>query len=132
VIVIDASAFVDISIREDAQSEWILGRLESEPLVQVPALFDVEVLHSLRRLDAVGAVGEKVIAAALAYLDELRADRHDHALLRPRIWALRHNLSAYDAAYVALAEALDVSLVTTDARLARSSGHQAVIESPPA
>jgi predicted nucleic acid-binding protein len=132
VIVIDASVFVDVSIREDARSEWILGRLESEPSVQVPAVFDVEVLHSLCRLDATGAVGEKVLGAALAYLDALRADRHDHALLRPRIWALRHNLSAYDAAYVALAEALDVSLLTSDARLARSSGHEAVIELPPA
>ena len=131
-IVIDASAYIDALITDDAQSEWILSRLASEHSVQVPAVFDVEVLHSLRRIEAAGAVGEDLIQAAIAKLDDLRAVRHNHALLRPRIWALRANLTAYDAAYIALAEAFDAPLVTTDARLARSSGHRARIESPPA
>ncbi len=81
---------------------------------------------------ALGSVGDGAIHAAVVDLDDIRAVRHDHALLRPRIWALRDNLTAYDAAYVALAEAFDAPLVTTDARLARSSGHQARIEAPPA
>ncbi len=130
-IVIDASAYVDLLLFDDDRTRWIEGRLNSEHSLQVPAIFDVEVLHSLRRVEAVGSTGEVVIQAAVADLDDLRAIRHDHALLRPRIWALRENLTAYDAAYVALAEAFDAPLLTTDARLARSSGHQASIELPP-
>lgn len=127
-IVIDASAYVDLLIGDDARARWILGRLDPERSVQVPAVFDVEVLHSLRRLEAAGEVGEDLIGAAVAALDDLRAIRHDHAILRSRIWTLRHNLTAYDAAYVALAEALDAPLLTSDARLARSSGHNARVE----
>ena len=130
-IVVDASAYVDLLLIDDARSRWIGHRLSSEHSVHVPAIFDVEVLHSLRRSEAIGGTDEVLIQAAVADLDDLRAIRHDHALLRPRIWALRDNLTAYDAAYVALAEAFDAPLLTTDARLARSTGHQASIELPP-
>ena len=61
-------------------------------------------------------------------LATIRAIRYDHAPLQSRVWSLRHNLTAYDAAYVALAELLEATLLTTDARLARSSGHEAEIE----
>ena len=130
-IVIDASAYVDSVVRDDVRSDAILARLESERSVHVPAVFDIEVLHSLRRLEAVDRVAEHVVEAGITKLIELRAVRQDHALLRVRIWQLRHNLSAYDAAYVALAEALDAPLLTSDARLARSSGHTAAIELAP-
>jgi predicted nucleic acid-binding protein len=130
-IVIDASAAVDLSLGDESRAEWLAQRLAGEGAVQVPAVFDLEVLHSLRRLDASGDMASSAIEGALSDLVEIRAIRHDHGPLLPRIWALRHNLSAYDAAYVALAEALDAPLLTTDRRLARSSGHQATIESPP-
>ncbi len=61
-------------------------------------------------------------------LRNMRAVRYPHAALLPRIWELRENLTAYDAAYVSLAETLDAPLITTDARLARASGHRAEIE----
>ena len=129
-IVIDASAAVDRLIGRDARAEWIGERLRGEAAVQVPALFDVEVLHSLRGLEASGLAGP-VLSIALTGFAALRATRHDHGPFRSRIWALRHNLTAYDAAYVALAEALGAPLVTSDARLARSSGHEAQIELAP-
>jgi predicted nucleic acid-binding protein len=65
----------------------------------------------------------------LGSFEALSIERYPHTTLRGRIWALRHAVTAYDAAYVALAEALDLPLVTSDLRLARSSGHRAVIES---
>jgi predicted nucleic acid-binding protein len=70
------------------------------------------------------------LEAALLDLTDLRATSHDHEPLRPRVWGLRHNLTAYDAAYVALAELLEAPLLTTDRALSRSSGHIARIELP--
>ena len=127
-IVIDASAYVDAVTEASARANAILTRLETERSVYVPAIFDVEVLHALRRLETDDDVSASIVEAGVAELTELRAVRQSHALLRKRIWELRHNLSAYDAAYVALAEALDAPLLTSDARLARSSGHEAAIE----
>jgi predicted nucleic acid-binding protein len=130
VIVIDASAIIDLLAMGGDRGAWIKHRVGDDGLIQVPELFDLEVLNALRGLEASGARAE-VIEAALVGLASLRAKRHAHALFRGRIWALRHNLTAYDAAYVALAEALDAPLITTDGRLARSVGHSAQIELPP-
>lgn len=131
-IVIDASAAVDLLVRRDPRGRWLADRVRREHTLHVPAIFDLEVLQSLRGLEASGLVTAGVLANALAAFVEMRTTRHDHVQLRSRIWALRHNLTAYDAAYVSLAEALGAELVTTDARLARSSGHRAAIELPPA
>jgi predicted nucleic acid-binding protein len=131
VIVIDASAYVDAVTEASARANAILARLETERSVYVPAVFDVEVLHALRRLETDDDVPASIVDAGVAELTELRAVRQGHAPLLKRIWELRHNLSAYDAAYVALAEALDAPLLTSDARLARSSGHEAAIELAP-
>lgn len=79
-----------------------------------------------REIDAARA------GAALALLPELRLQRYPMTVLLERIWSLRETLSAYDAAYVALAEALDLPLLTTDGRLARSHGHEVEIVSFPA
>ena len=129
-IVIDASATINLLAVGGDRGAWVENRILDNGLVQVPELFDLEVLNALRGLEASGA-REDVIETALVGLASLRAKRHAHAPFRGRIWALRHNLTAYDAAYVALAEALDAPLITTDARLARSSGHRARIELPP-
>jgi predicted nucleic acid-binding protein len=131
VIVIDAAAAVDLLVQRDDRGPWLQQRVDAEDTLHVPALFDLEVLQSLRGLEAASDVSQNVLALALVGLAALRATRHDHLLLRSRVWALRHNLTAYDAAYVALAEALGAPLVTTDRRLARSGGHGATIESPP-
>lgn len=125
--VLDASAGVELICR-DARAERIAARLEHQFTVYVPVLFDLEVLHALRGLEAAGRVRGEPLTAALADFADLRTTRYDHAPLRQRIWSLRHNLTAYDAAYVALAELLEAPLLTTDARLARSSGHEAEVE----
>jgi predicted nucleic acid-binding protein len=126
-IVLDASAGVDLICRNGERGDRIAQRLAGEFTVHVPAVFDLEVLHALRGLEAGGKLSPTTLAAALADLADLRATRHDHERLRPRIWALRHNLTAYDAAYVALAELLDAPLLTSDRALSRSSGHAARI-----
>lgn len=129
-IVLDASAAVDLLCRNGAGAERIAARLGDEFAVHVPAVFDLEVLHALRGLDAGHRLAPNALAGALADFAGLRAVRHDHAQLCPRIWELRRNLTAYDAAYVALAELLEAPLLTSDRALARSSGHAARIEVP--
>jgi predicted nucleic acid-binding protein len=130
-IVIDASAFVDLVGGPRSTDEWLTDRVDRARTIHVPAVFDLEVLHSFRGLEAAGKLSGGDLAAALADYVDLRATRYGHEPLRSRVWELRHNLTAYDAAYVALAEALEAPLVTTDVRLAGSSGHEATIESPP-
>ena len=86
----------------------------------MPHLADVEVAQTLRRYVS---EGELDAAAAADALDDLRAldvERHSHEPLLDRVWALRDNLTAYDAVYVALAEALDTRLLTCDGGLARA------------
>lgn len=130
-IVIDAAAAVEIFAREGGRAGWIRERVDAAPMVHVPALFDVEVLHAFRGLEAGGVLSSARTEGALADLADLRAVRHGHEHLRSRIWALRHNLTAYDAAYVALAELLEVPLVTADVSLARGGPAGVKIEVPP-
>ena len=129
-IVLDASAGVDLVCRNGERGDRIAARLAGEFTVHVPAVFDLEVLHALRDLEAGGSLSPERLRAALTDLSDLRAARHGHEQLRPRVWALRHNLTAYDAAYIALAELLEAPLLTTDRPLSRSSGHTARIELP--
>jgi predicted nucleic acid-binding protein len=87
-----------------------------------PHLLDVEVAQALRRLVQQGERGQADARVALEELSALDLERHPHEPLLDRIWALRKNLTAYDATYVALAEALDAILLTCDGRLARAPG----------
>lgn len=77
---------------------------------------------------AIGATRPAKALEALGYLEDLHLNYHDHLPFARRIWALRGNLTAYDAAYVALAEALHATLITSDKKLADSPGHRARIE----
>lgn len=95
--------------------------------LHVPHLFEIEVLNALRHY-AVANVPESREAELLEDLAEMRLIRYPHSALLGRIWELRHNLTSYDAAYVALAETLDAPLVTMDLRLARAPGIRAVVE----
>ena len=125
-IVLDASAAVAALTREaDAENVWSeMVRTD----MHAPTLLDYEFTAALRRLTMGGHLSPERALDALADLDELPIRRWsiDDARRR-RGFALRNAVSAYDAAYVALAEALEAPLVTRDARLARASGHDAEI-----
>ena len=102
-------------------------RLDEEELV-APHLLDLEFLHVLRRLVRLGAVTEDRAADARTDFAELAVTRYPHEPLADRIWELRFNLTAYDASFVALAEALGVALITCDAALRTAPGITAAIE----
>jgi predicted nucleic acid-binding protein len=127
-IVLDASAMVELLLLSPA-GRRLERRLvaEGQP-VHAPHLVDLEVAHTLRRYCRVGEMSRWQGQAALEVLAEMPLRRHRHTPFLPRIWELRNNLTAYDAAYVALAEFLEAPLLTRDAALARSTGHTAAVE----
>ena len=96
--------------------------------LHAPHLIDVEFQHALRRLVVSGTIGDDRAADARMDFESLTIVRYPHVSLANRMWELRHNVTAYDAAFLALAEAFDVPLVTCDARLARAPGHAASVE----
>lgn len=127
-IVLDASAAVDWLLRTSAGQrieERIYGRRETLHSVH---LLDVELAQVLRRMARDGTVAPRRAEEAVEDLAALRIVRYAPVLLLPRIWRLRHNLSAYDAAYVALAEKLQAPLITRDRRIAAAPGHGASVE----
>lgn len=127
-IVLDASAAVEWLLQSSA-GQRIESRIYSRnESLHAPHLLDVEVSQVLRRLVRDKIVAEDRAGEAIEDLRDLRVARYPHSAMLPRIWQLRHTLSAYDAAYVALAEALDVPLLTCDARIASASGHRAKVE----
>ncbi len=126
-IVIDASAVLEMLLRTPAAKAVEARIFEPGETLNAPHLIDVEVAQVIRRYTANGEIDEERGRAALADLAALPLQRFPHDFLLPRIWALRNNLTAYDAAYVALSEALDAVLLTRDKRLAAAPGHHARI-----
>lgn len=120
-IVLDASALVDLLLRRRTASRTVAA-IGDERAIHAPHLVDTEVLHVLRRWVAREWLPLARAAAALDDLDDLPVVHHDHRPLRARVWGLRERMSACDATYVSLAEALDATLVTADRRLARAAG----------
>jgi predicted nucleic acid-binding protein len=128
VIVLDASAAVELLLNT-ATGKSIAARLRPETVtVHAPHLIDVEVTQVLRRYVLAQALSAERAVMALDCLRDLDLTRYAHEPFLPRMWELRANLTAYDAAYVSLAEALGAVLLTCDARLARAPGHVAQIE----
>jgi predicted nucleic acid-binding protein len=127
-IVLDASAAIDWLLQTSA-GQSIEKRIYSRnETLHAPHLFDLEVTQVLRRLALQGVISVRRSDEAVHDLLDLRVTRYPHLVLVPRIWQLRHNFSAYDAAYIVLAEKIGAALVTRDARLASASGHAATIE----
>lgn len=116
-MVLDASAVLELLLRTSGGAR-LAERLETGEPLHAPHLIDVEVAHAVRRLVLGRVLDARSGAEALRDLVDLDLDRHPHTLLLPGIWRWRHNLTAYDAAYVVLAEILGQTLVTADARLA--------------
>ena len=129
-IVVDASVILE-SLLRTPNAKQVDARLFSPgQTLHAPHLLDVEVAQVLRRYVAAGQIDADRGALALADLADWPMRRYPHDLLLPRMWALRENLTAYDAAYVALAEVLDAPLLTCDSRIAKAPGHQARVEHP--
>ena len=120
-IVLDASALVDYLIRNRV-GEWVEQYLAADTDIRAPHLIDVEAAHAFRGLVLRGLLEPARAREALAEVGLVRIARYPHTSFLDTIWALRVNLSAYDAAYVALADALGAPLVSTDERLGRAPG----------
>lgn len=127
-IVLDASAAVAWLLHTPAGlriETRIYSRRES---LHAPHLLDIEATQVLRRLVRENIVAEARAAQAIQDLQDLRLTRYPHSVFLSRVWKLRNNLSAHDAAYVALAEDLGATLISRDARLGSAPGHAAQIE----
>jgi len=128
VIVPDASALLEVLLRTSAGRELGERLLAPGETLHAPHLVDVEVAQVLRRYRAAGELAEERAREALDDQRRMPLERYGHRLLLGRMWELRANATAYDAAYLALAEALDAPLVTRDAALASVPGCRAVVE----
>jgi predicted nucleic acid-binding protein len=121
VIVLDASVLAVALADDGPDGDQARARLRGEVLA-APELVDLEVTSVLRGRSRAGALDDRRATLALADLRDLPLRRAPHLPLLPRCWQLRENLTTYDAAYVALAEALHVTLLTGDRRIARAPG----------
>jgi predicted nucleic acid-binding protein len=127
-IVLDASAAIDWLLQTSAGRNIERRIYSQNETLHAPYLLDLEVVQVLRRLAFQGVISGPRADAAVRDLLDLRLTRYPHIVLLPRIWQLRHNFSAYDAAYIVLAEKLGAPLITRDARLASTSLHAVACE----
>ena len=127
-IVVDASAVAEVLLRTPAAKAIERRLFAPGETLHAPHLLDIEVAHVVRRYLQGGDIDAERGRAALTDLADLPVRRYPHTILLPRICRLRDNLTAYDAAYIALAEALDCPLLTCDRRLAAAPGHGARVE----
>jgi len=126
-IVVDASVIAPALADDDADGDRARSRLRGERLT-APELLDLEVVSVIRKALLSGALTRRRAGSALADLVELKLQRASHRPMLARIWELHQNLTPYDAAYVALAEAIDATLVTADRRLSLAPGPRCTIE----
>jgi predicted nucleic acid-binding protein len=128
VIVVDASVLATALGDDASDGRRMRGRLETERVLCAPEVIDLEVVLAWRRQLDAGWLEPIGAQQALADLAELSLVRASHRPLMPRIWELRDNLTPYDAAYVALAETLDATLLTADSRSTRAPSLRCKVE----
>ena len=126
-IVVDASAVIEVLLGTSASGPLAARLFADGETLHAPSLLDVEVLQVMRRYERTGTISTVRGAEALEDLTAFSITRYPHQALMSRMWELRHNVTAYDGAYLALAEALAAPLVTRDAKLASAPGHRARI-----
>jgi predicted nucleic acid-binding protein len=124
-LVIDASAAVDFLLSRGDEADWVGAIIAGSDALVAPHLIDFEVASAVRRLTLGGTIAARRGAQALDDFPRMRMLRFAGRQLLRRMWDLRGHVDAFDAAYIALAERLRLPLITTDPRLARSSGHRA-------
>ena len=126
-IVVDASVLAPVVIDDGDDGHRARARLRGQ-YMSAPCLVDVEVMSAIRQIAQARAVDDRRVRQALVDLMASPLRRVPHTPLLPRVWALRHNVTPYDAAYVALAEAIGAPLLTADRRLASAHGVECEIE----
>lgn len=126
-LVVDASCLYDMLVGRP-NAERIRSRLAADPENTAPHVIDVEVLSVIRREFLRGLLDATAASQAMEDLRDWPGERFGHRALLERAWELRSNVRGWDALYVALAEALEATLVTTDARLARAAGLRCPVE----
>lgn len=124
-IVADASAVLEVLLNTPAAPEVGRYLFAERETIHVPHLIDLEILQALRRYARTAEKGSLRFEQALRIYTDMPLNRYPHEPLLHRIWQLRHNFTAYDAAYIALAEALNAPLITRDRAL--GSGHRAAV-----
>ena len=127
-IVVDASTALEVLLQTSAAASVEARLFRRAQTLHVPHLIDLEIAQVLRRYASTKQIDQRRCQEALQDWLAFPVSRYAHDTLLPRVWELRNNLTAYDASYIALAEALDAPLATRDTRLANASGHTAKIE----
>jgi len=124
-IVADASVLLEVLLHTEIGGELETQLFAAGQTIHIPYLTDLEVLEVLRRYSRTTVISVPRARPIEEYTD-IPLNRYPHNVLAPRIWELRHNFTAYDAAYIGLAEALDAPLITCDGALA-IRGHRAKV-----
>ncbi len=127
-IVLDASALLEILLVTSSGRRLAERIRPPRTSLHAPHLIDIEVSQAVRKYVLSGSLSAERGRMALQHLADLDLERYPHTQLLPRIWALRENLTAYDATYVALAEVLEATLLTSDQGLAAAPGNLADVE----
>ena len=131
-LTVDASTVVAALVDSGPAGQWAIERLRKAGDLVAPTIMPVEAANVLRRLEASGKIDEVVADRAFSDLRRLPVTLVDFGALADRVWALRSNLTSYDASYVASAELTRSSLATLDERLANAPGPTCRMANPPA
>jgi predicted nucleic acid-binding protein len=127
VLIVDASSLYEV-VADTARADEVRARLAVDADHAAPSVVDVEVVSAIRRHHLAGRLDSTAAAQAVQDLRDWPGERFAHRPLLERVWQLRQSVRTWDAFYVALAEAMQATLVTSDARLARATGPRCTIE----